>query len=65
MNRMEMSAPQRAMAKLGLTRDIDLALHVPLRYEDETRIDRLAEARDELAAWAELDATVGNGCFHL
>ena len=42
----EMSAPQRAMAKLGLTRDIDLALHVPLRYEDETRLDRLADARE-------------------
>ena len=40
------SGPQRAMAKLGLTRDIDLALHVPLRYEDETRIDRLAAARE-------------------
>jgi ATP-dependent DNA helicase RecG len=41
-----MSAPQRAMAKLGLVRDIDLALHLPLRYEDETRIDRLAEAHE-------------------
>ena len=39
------SAPQRAMAKLGLLRDIDLALHLPLRYEDETRIERLAAAR--------------------
>jgi ATP-dependent DNA helicase RecG len=42
----ELSAPQRAMAKLGLTRDVDLALHLPLRYEDETRLDRLAVARD-------------------
>jgi len=42
----ELSAPQRAMAKLGLTRDVDLALHLPLRYEDETRLDRLADARD-------------------
>ena len=32
------SAPQRAMEKLGLVRDIDLALHLPLRYEDETRL---------------------------
>jgi ATP-dependent DNA helicase RecG len=46
MDCMEMSAPQRAMAKLGLTRDIDLALHVPLRYEDETKLDRLADARE-------------------
>lgn len=42
----EKSAPQRAMEKLGLVRDIDLALHLPLRYEDETRITRIAEARD-------------------
>ena len=42
----EKSAPQRAMEKLGLVRDIDLALHLPLRYEDETRITRIADARD-------------------
>ncbi|MEN9452834.1 MAG: hypothetical protein RLZZ369_1893, partial [Pseudomonadota bacterium] len=30
------SMPQKAMDKLGLVRDIDLALHLPLRYEDET-----------------------------
>jgi ATP-dependent DNA helicase RecG len=34
------------MDKLGLVRDIDLALHLPLRYEDETRITRLRDARD-------------------
>jgi ATP-dependent DNA helicase RecG len=38
----EKSAPQRAMEKLGLRRDIDLALHLPLRYEDETSITPLA-----------------------
>jgi ATP-dependent DNA helicase RecG len=42
----ETSAPQRALAKLGLLRDIDLALHLPLRYEDETRITRLATAHE-------------------
>ena len=40
------SAPQRALEKLGLRRDIDLALHLPLRYEDETRIVPLAEAHE-------------------
>ncbi|MBV8502139.1 MAG: ATP-dependent DNA helicase RecG [Paucibacter sp.] len=40
------SAPQKAMEKLGLLRDIDLALHLPLRYEDETRIDPIAAARE-------------------
>jgi ATP-dependent DNA helicase RecG len=38
--------PQKALEKMGLRRDIDLALHLPLRYEDETRIVRLADARD-------------------
>jgi ATP-dependent DNA helicase RecG len=52
----ELSGPQRAMAKLGLTRDIDLALHLPLRYEDETRIDRLAEARE--GQTVQVEATV-------
>ena len=40
-----LTAPQKALRKLGLTRDIDLALHLPLRYEDETRIVRLSDAR--------------------
>lgn len=44
--RKEKSAPQKAMEKLGLVRDIDLALHIPLRYEDETRITPIAELRD-------------------
>ncbi|MCV2358421.1 ATP-dependent DNA helicase RecG [Paucibacter sp. TC2R-5] len=39
------SAPQKAMEKLGLLRDIDLALHLPMRYEDETRITPIAEAQ--------------------
>jgi ATP-dependent DNA helicase RecG len=38
------SAMQKALAKLGLRRDIDLALHLPLRYEDETRITPLRDA---------------------
>ena len=40
------SPAQKAMDKLGLRRDIDLALHLPLRYEDETRITRLRDARE-------------------
>src|SRR5690349_23822324 len=36
----------KAMLKLGLVRDIDLALHLPLRYEDETRITPIAALRD-------------------
>jgi ATP-dependent DNA helicase RecG len=42
----EKSAPQRALEKLGLLRDIDLALHLPMRYEDETRITPIADSPD-------------------
>ena len=34
---------QAALRSLGLLRDIDLALHLPLRYEDETRVVRLVD----------------------
>ena len=44
--RKELSAPQKALHKLGLVRSIDLALHLPLRYEDETRIVLLTDARE-------------------
>ena len=51
-----LSAPQKALRKLGLVRDIDLALHLPLRYEDETRIVTLREARD--GQLAQIEGTV-------
>jgi ATP-dependent DNA helicase RecG len=41
-----LSGPQKALKKLGLARDIDLALHLPMRYEDETRIVQLRDARE-------------------
>jgi ATP-dependent DNA helicase RecG len=44
--RKEKSGPQKAMEKLGLVRDIDLALHLPLRYEDETQLTSVAALRD-------------------
>jgi ATP-dependent DNA helicase RecG len=47
------SAPQKAMEKLGLLRDIDLALHLPLRYEDETRITPIAALQEGEAAQVE------------
>ena len=40
------SMPQKALRKMGLLRAVDLALHLPYRYEDETRIVRLSDARD-------------------
>jgi ATP-dependent DNA helicase RecG len=51
-----LSAPQKALLKLGLTRDIDLALHLPLRYEDETRVTQLRDARE--GDTAQIEATV-------
>ncbi len=42
----KLSAPAQALRKLGLLRDIDLALHLPMRYEDETRIVPIASLRD-------------------
>jgi ATP-dependent DNA helicase RecG len=47
------SAPQRALEKLGLRRPIDLALHLPMRYEDETRLTAIAALRDGLTAQVE------------
>jgi ATP-dependent DNA helicase RecG len=51
------SATQQALDKLGLKRDIDLALHLPLRYEDETRITKLRDVRDGDTAQIEARVT--------
>lgn len=48
-----LAAPAKAMHKLGLVRDIDLALHLPLRYEDETRLTPIGQLRDGDTAQAE------------
>lgn len=47
------SAPQKALERLGLVRDIDLALHLPLRYEDETQLVPIAALRDGMEAQVE------------
>ena len=49
---------QKALDKLGLVRDVELALHLPLRYEDETRITMLADARD--GDMVQIEGTVTN-----
>ena len=51
-----LTEPQKALAKMGLARDIDLALHIPLRYEDETRIVQLRDARE--GDTVQIEATV-------
>ncbi len=58
-----LTAPQKALRKLGLVRDIDLALHLPLRYEDETRIVRLCEAREGDEAQIEAVVTANEVSF--
>ena len=50
------SQAQRALRKLGLVRDIDFALYLPMRYEDETRVVRLADVRD--GEMAQIEAVV-------
>ena len=50
------SPAQKALRKLGLVRPIDLALHLPLRYEDETRITPLKNARE--GSVVQIEATV-------
>ncbi|MBS0493167.1 MAG: ATP-dependent DNA helicase RecG [Proteobacteria bacterium] len=52
----EKTPAQKALVKLGLTRDIDLALHLPLRYEDETRITPIRNARE--GDMVQIEATV-------
>ena len=44
--RKALSGPVRALHKMGLVRDIDLALHLPMRYEDETRLVPIGQLRD-------------------
>ena len=41
------------LARLGVTRDADLVLHLPLRYEDHTRLVPLASLAPGLAAQTE------------
>ncbi len=50
------SPAQKALHKMGLVRPIDLALHLPLRYEDETRITLLKSARE--GSVVQIEATV-------
>jgi ATP-dependent DNA helicase RecG len=44
--RLSVSSPsvRARLAQLGIRRDFDLVLHLPLRYEDETRITPIARA---------------------
>ena len=54
----EKSAPQRALEKLGLVRPIDFALHLPMRYEDETCLVTIASLRE--GSVAQVEGVVGD-----
>jgi ATP-dependent DNA helicase RecG len=45
--------PADKLAKLGLARDIDLALHLPMRYEDETTLTPLGDLLPGMTAQVE------------
>lgn len=44
------------VARLGLINDWDFVLHLPLRYEDETRITRICDLK--AGDWAQIQGTV-------
>ena len=56
------TAADKALEKLGLVRDIDLALHLPLRYEDETKVVPIAALRD--GETGQVEATVTDSRIH-
>ena len=43
------------LAKLGIRSKLDLALHLPLRYEDETQLTKLADVKPGVPALVEAD----------
>jgi ATP-dependent DNA helicase RecG len=57
------SGPARALEALGLTTPIALALHLPLRYEDETTLTPLADARP--GETVQVEATVAEARVEL
>jgi ATP-dependent DNA helicase RecG len=52
-DRAEMTGPQRALQRMGLVRSIDLALHLPMRYEDETQVTPIARTHPGLKVQVE------------
>ena len=42
-----------ALAKLGIHREFDLVLHLPMRYDDETRLYPISEAPEGAPALVE------------
>lgn len=51
------SSVSQKLAHIGLRADWDFALHLPIRYEDETRITRVRDARAGVPCQLEADIT--------
>jgi ATP-dependent DNA helicase RecG len=49
------AAVAEKLARLGLRREADLVFHLPLRYEDETRLTMIRDARPGVAAQFEVE----------
>jgi ATP-dependent DNA helicase RecG len=45
-NSKDLSAAQKALHRMGLTGPAELALHLPFRYEDDTRLVQLGQAKE-------------------
>jgi len=54
---------QSRLEKLGIRSKLDLALHLPLRYEDETRLTPLAEVKPGEPALVEADVVESKVAF--
>jgi ATP-dependent DNA helicase RecG len=53
----------KRLAAIGLRTDWDFVLHLPLRYEDETRLVPIAELRDGVEAQVEATVTAADVVF--
>jgi ATP-dependent DNA helicase RecG len=49
------ASPRKLLQKLGIRTELDLALHLPLRYEDETHLTRLRDALPGHTVQVEVD----------
>ena len=56
-NKKQPSLAQSALHKLGLVTPLDLALHIPFRYEDETQLVPLNKVRDGQVVQIEVTIT--------
>src|SRR3954469_21899030 len=54
---------QQRLEKIGIRSKLDLALHLPLRYEDETQLTPLADVRTGVPVLVEADVVESKVIF--